>query len=140
MSEERRKILAMLAEGKITTEEAERLLAAVGESPGRSDGDVAPRRRNWKYLRVLVDADDDHSGPTKVNIRVPMQLIRAGVKLSGVIPPEARTKINAAMREKGVDFDLNQVKPENLEEFMDQLNELTVDVDNEKAKVRIFCE
>ena len=35
MNEERRKILDMLAQGKITVEEAEKLLAAVGETePG----------------------------------------------------------------------------------------------------------
>lgn len=139
MSEDRKRILQMLADGKITADEAERLLDAL--RPGTA---VPPTpdepNRNWKYLRVLVDADDEKSGPTKVNIRVPMQLIRAGVKLSGVIPQEARDKANAALHEQGVDLDLNQIRPENLDEFMAQINELAVDVDNEKAKVRVFCE
>ena len=37
-------------------------------------------------------------------------------------------------------FDIGQIKPENLEEMIDQLNELTVDVDQEKTRVRVFCE
>jgi hypothetical protein len=44
------------------------------------------------------------------------------------------------MRENGIPFDINQLKPENLEELVDQLGELTVDVDQERTKVRIFCE
>ena len=69
-----------------------------------------------------------------------MQLLRAGVRLSSIIPPHAREKANAAMRQHGVDFDLNKLKPENLEELIEQLNDLTVDVDQERTKVRIYCE
>ena len=37
---------------------------------------------------------------TKVNIRVPLQLLRAGVRLAGLIPTEARTHVNEALRER----------------------------------------
>jgi hypothetical protein len=145
MNEDRRAILTMLAEGKITAEEAERLLdaldrgpkpAASAPEPGYPAGKPRP-----KYLRVAVDTDEPgDGGPTKVNIRVPMQLLRAGVRLSSLIPPKARDEVNAHMRENGIPFDINQLKPENLEELVDQLGELTVDVDQERTKVRIFCE
>jgi hypothetical protein len=88
----------------------------------------------------VVDASEPGEGPTKVNIRVPMQLLRAGVRLSALIPPQARDQVNAALARQGVPFDLNQLKPENLEAMIEQLGDLTVDVDNERAKVRIFCE
>jgi len=141
MSENRRQILEMLSQGKITAEEAERLIAAVEKEPaGASASADAPRAEKLKYLRVQVDAADPHDGPTKVNIRVPMQLLRAGVRLTSFIPPSAREKMNLAMREKGIDFDVNQLKPENLEELIEQLGDLTVDVDHEDAKVRVFCE
>jgi hypothetical protein len=39
-----------------------------------------------------------------------------------------------------VPFDLGQIKPENLEEVIDQLDDLTVDVDDKDVKVRVFCE
>ena len=93
-----------------------------------------------KYLRVSVDTDEADEGHTKVNIRVPMQLLRAGVRLSSLIPPKARDEVNAHMREQGIPFDINQLKPENLEDLVDQLSDLTVDVDQEKTKVRIYCE
>ena len=147
MSENRRQILQMLSLGQITADEAERLIAALEkEPPSASSADRAesrPKARS-KYLRVLVDSEDDGDGPTKVNIRVPMQLLRAGVKLAGLIPVRARDRVNDAMREHGMPFDLNQIRPENIEELIDQLDDLTVDVnqknDKEKVKVRVFCE
>ena len=143
MNDDRRQILDMLSQGKITTDEAERLLAALdrtGASAGLEPHRVA-NRAPPKYLRVSVDTDEEgDGGPTKVNIRVPMLLLRAGVRLSSLIPPAARDEVNAELRKHGVPFDLNQLKPENLEELVEQLAELTVDVDQEKTKVRIFCE
>ena len=94
-----------------------------------------------KYLRIAVDTDEDgEGGSTKVNVRVPMQLLRAGVRLASLIPPKARDEVNAAMREHGVPFDLHQLKPENLEELVEHLGDLQVDVDEKRTKVRIFCE
>jgi polyhydroxyalkanoate synthesis regulator phasin len=139
MNENRRQILEMLAQGKITADEAERLIAALEKVPGSE----APRS-DAKYLRVLVEADKDNGGtePTKVNIRVPMKLLRAGVKLAGLLPQEAREHVNDAMREKGLNFDLNQLKPENLDELIDNLQDLSVDVEekDKRTKVKVFCE
>ena len=149
MSEDSKRILQMLADGKVSVEEAERLIAALGEAKSAepaADTQAAAPRKNPKFLRVVVDAEDGHSGkPAKVNIRVPMNLLRAGVRLSNLIPREAREHVNEAMRGHGVDLDLNQIKPENIEELIEQLGDLTVDVDAggegaDKAKVRIFCE
>jgi hypothetical protein len=145
MNENRMQVLQMLSAGQINAEEAERLLAALENGPAGGDSgpvDSRPKARP-KYLRVLVEARDDPSGaPTKVNVRVPMQLLRAGVKLASLIPVQARNQVNDALRGHGVQFDLSQLKPENLEELVDQLSDLTVDVDapDKEAKVRVFCE
>ena len=136
MNDNRRQILDMLAQGKITSDEAERLIAALE----RSDIPAARDTGNVKYLRVLVDANDPQDGPTKVNIRVPMQLLRAGVRLTGVIPAHARDQVNNALRKEGIPFDINKLTPDNLEEMIEHLRDLSVDVDNENAKVRVFCE
>ena len=150
MNEHRRQILQMLSEGKINADEAERLIAAM-EQPTSSfssadSGSSTTSKPRPKYLRVVVDSEDDggHEGPTKVNVRVPMQLLRAGVRLAGLIPAQALHRANDAMHAKGVPIDLTQIKPENLEELVEQLNDLTVDVDQKdayaKVKVRVFCE
>lgn len=148
MNEHRRQILEMLSEGKISADEAERLIAAAEEpAVAASDSGSTPGTKpRPKYLRVQVDSEDDggREGPTKVNVRVPMQLLRAGVKLAGLIPPQALHRANDAMHEHGFPFDLSQIKPENLEDLVEQLNDLTVDVDQKdassKVKVRVFCE
>ena len=139
MNEERSKILQMLSAGQITVDEAERLISAVErEQPSSSDVESRPKVRP-KYLRVVVNAVEGGNGPT-VNVRVPMQLLRAGVRLASLIPVQARDQVNDAMREHGVQFDLSQIKPENLEDLVDQLNDLTVDVEEKNMKVRVFCE
>lgn len=146
MSENRRQILDMLASGKITADEAERLLKALEREPATllagPAGD-ARRGEKVKYLRVVVDANDA-DGPTKVNVRVPMQLLRAGVKLTSIIPPRARDEVNAALRKEGIDVDIGKLTPDSLEEIVEHLRDLQVDVDHEhgkeRAKVRVFCE
>ena len=61
MSEERKKVLEMLAEGKITSAEAERLLERLEPHAGEARSVHAERSRPDKsgvpkYLRVVVDS------------------------------------------------------------------------------------
>jgi hypothetical protein len=157
MNEHRRQILEMLAAGKITTDEAERLLAAIepepvaatefnGRIPGGGGFDDTPVKTRAKYLRVLVEADESMTGmkgPTTVNVRVPMQLLRAGVRLASLIPQQAHDHLDEALNRHGVPLTLSQIKPENLEELIDHLEDLKVDVDGKdgnSTKVRVFCE
>ena len=147
MSENRKKILEMLAQNKISADEAYRLLNVIesGESTRESTGKTTTSIKDKaKYLRVTVlpDAEHEHSGNVdRVNVRVPMSLIRAGIKLTSLIPPEARDKVNGALREKGIDFDVRNVKPEDIEELIEALSDLEVDVVSSKGeKVRVFVE
>jgi len=144
MSENRKKILNMLAQGQITADEAERLIAALENeappagAPGVSE--QAPKAKP-KYLRIVATDHNKNGDPVNVNVRVPFGMLRAGVKLAGLIPKQARERVNAAMQQEGVPFDLNQITPDNLEEVISHLDELTVDVDDKgKTKVRVFCE
>ncbi len=139
MNESRRKILEMLSTGQITADEAERLILALEKEPQASPANGSAPKNKPKYIRVVVDDNGKGTG-TKANIRVPMQLLRSGVKLAALIPVQARDHVNAALHEHGVALDLSQIRPENLEELIDQLDELTVDVDDKEVKVRVFCE
>ncbi|WP_433393831.1 SHOCT-like domain-containing protein [Micromonospora sp. KLBMP9576] len=140
MNEQRKDILDMLAEGKITAVEAEQLIAALErhQPPAASSPDARPKNKA-KYLRVVVDTVDDGE-PGRVNIRVPLQLLRAGVRLAALIPPQALGHANAELNKSGVPFDLTQLKPEQLETLVEHLDEMTVEVDQPDAKVRVFCE
>ena len=143
MNENRRKILEMLSAGQINADEAERLIAALDKEPaasGAANGTEPRPKVRPKYIRVLVEDNSGQGKNPTVNVRVPMQLLRAGVKLGHLIPAQARVQVNEALHEKGVQFDLGQIKPENLEELVDQLDDLTVDVDDKDVKVRVFSE
>jgi len=132
MHEHRREILEMLAKGQINTDEAERLIAAL--EPGVEEAKPNPP----KYLRVLVESEDGRpDGPSTVRIRVPLQLLRSGVKLASLIPHNVHAHVNTALHDNGIRFDLGQVKPENLDELIDQLNDVTLHVDDKKHKVKI---
>lgn len=137
MGDEKRKILEMLSKGRISVDEAERLLKAVDQGDA-SEGPAASGKKP-KYLRVLVEPTAESQEGDRVNVRVPMNLIRAGLKWAAFIPQHARGKVNDALREQGIDVDLNKIKPEDLEELVVHLNDLQVEVDG-KDRVRVFCE
>jgi hypothetical protein len=143
----RRRILEMLGQGSITADEAEQLLAALADGTGtiaQSGGAAAAvmtSKAKPRYVRVVVEnAGEGNAAANRVNIRVPMSLLRAGVRLASLIPDQARAKVQQAMDEHGMSFDLANLKPEMLDDLIDQLGELAVDVDSSDNKVRIFCE
>lgn len=135
MSRERGKILQMVADGTISPEEGEKLLGRL--DPAETTKAVVASERDTqdhqsgplKFLRIVVDGSD------KVNIRVPIGLIRTGIKLSTLIPIHASEHLT----EHGID--LSQFNNLDNEELMEALRELRVDVDSEDGDiVRIFCE
>ena len=73
-------------------------------------------------------------------MRVPLQLLRAGVRLAALIPPQALGQGQRRLSNSGVPIDLTQLKPEQLEALVEHLDEVTVEVDSPDAKVRVFCE
>ena len=139
MSNERAKILQMVADGTITPEEAEKLMSRLepnGLASSSTTSIVAsapsadePKNGPIKYLRVLVD------GPDKVNVRVPIGLIKTGIKLSTLMPLSASEHLT----DHGID--LSQFNQLDGEELMEALRELHVEVDCEDGDVvRVFCE
>jgi len=146
MSESQKKILEMLADKKINADEAYRLLSAL--EPEGSAPEGAPRaetaaKTKPRYLRCCITScpDEERGGKSEhVKVRVPMTLIRSGVKLTSLLPREARDKVTSALQEKGIDFDMRNVKPEDLDELIEALSELEVDIvgsDGEVVKVSV---
>ena len=93
MNEERKNILELLAQGKITVAEAQELLAALEDSAGESAVATvpAPGRPNpgktWLHIEVL------EAGREKVHLRIPVMLARLGLKF---LPREVTAKLNGA--------------------------------------------
>jgi hypothetical protein len=148
MSQERKKVLEMLAEGKISAGDAERLLdkLASTEEERRDESDESPPEKGKvqvrafgfstarsglpKFLRIVVNDCDD-----KVNIRVPIALVKTGIGLAAMLPSEANEKL----KQQGIDLSsLSELAGDKLAEA---LRELEVNVDScEGETVRIFCE
>jgi hypothetical protein len=140
---ERKQILDMLAKGTITPDEAERLLDKLGstetetpENGSYEDGfqsraDTPKTKGTPKFLRVLVNSNNGET----VNIRIPIELIRTGIKLGAMLPADAKVKLN----EQGID--LSQFQGLEQEELLEALKTLSVDIDSSGGDVvKIFCE
>ncbi len=146
MTESKKKILEMLAENKISADDAYRLLNAIDTDEGGrgSAPKVEPGvKTRPKYLRVNIVPDPDAEGSSgdRVNVRVPMSLIRAGIKLTSLIPAEAMDKVNGALKDKGINFDVRSIKSEDIEELIEALSELEVDVVSGRGEnVKVFAE
>jgi hypothetical protein len=143
MNDERKRILQMLSEGKITVDEAERLLEAIPRAMGsQGEGGGLPMQRaarKPKYLRIEVNSGKPGKAD-RVNIRVPLGLLKAGVRLKGLIPGDAAARVNSALKDKGIDLD--SLKGNALEELLENLADLEVNVNegSDGDTVRIFCE
>jgi hypothetical protein len=141
MSDNQKRILDMLAEGKISADEAQKLLAALGSGAGENKSTTP--HRDAKYLRFVVVPNPDapeSEDVKRVNVRVPVALIRAGIKFTSLIPADASDQVNQALKEKGIDFDVRNLKPEDLEALLEALHDLEVDIENGKEKVHVYVE
>jgi hypothetical protein len=144
MSEDRKRILDMLAEGKITAAEADTLLDALASSSHETPASTPSPSASWptgpsqtgtpKFMYVKV------TGKDTVDVKVPLALLRAGLKLTSLIPPQAMDQINESMGEHGMSIDFNNLKPDDIEDIIESLREMEVNVQaSEGDNVRVFC-
>ena len=145
MNEDRKRILGMLAEGKITADEAEMLLDSLG-APAES-GTAAPAvspSSDWpagpsasgtpKFMYVKV------TGKDQVDVKIPLAILRTGLKLTSLIPPQAMEQISESMGARGMNLDLNNIKPEDIEDIIASLREMEVNVHSADGDdIRVFC-
>ena len=133
MSEETRKVLEMLSNGKISVPEAEALLTAVKVASENEQKKAEPR-----YFRILVNKPArDGKKAENVNIKVPITVVRGGLRLSSIFPGLLGKK--KIQLDDGTELDLSKIHYTDLEAMIKDIGELTVDVDGD-AQVRIRCE
>jgi len=123
MSEDSRRILRMVAEGKISVDEGERLLAALGDT-GSDTGGPAP-----KYLKIQANSSGSGKDDS-FRLRVPLSLIRAGMKMRGLVPEKARNEVNEKLREKGIEIDLFEMSERDIDGMIRMLAEVEVDAES----------
>ena len=89
-SEERMKILKMIEEGKISADEASKLLAALSDQR-RGMPPTPPRppgmgNSSARWLRIKVT--DTRTGRSKASVQIPLALVDAGMKIGAHFAPE----------------------------------------------------
>ncbi|MBF6593195.1 MAG: hypothetical protein IVW51_01950 [Thermaceae bacterium] len=100
--EDKKRIMDMVKEGKISIEEALRLLEAVDESAAKTQQNAGyayslattpqPAKGIAKMIRIIVDGQD-----VKVKVNVPASLAKFA---SNFIPPDAKAELGA----QGIDL------------------------------------
>jgi Asp-tRNA(Asn)/Glu-tRNA(Gln) amidotransferase B subunit len=134
MNEDRKRILKILAEGKISAAEAEELLEALSKGGDQALAPSRDFRYKYIYVKVISSSNDN------VDVRVPIGLIRAGMRLTSLIPAQAMEHINTQMREHGMKFDMNNLKPDDIEELIKNLADMEVNVKSKNGDtVRVYC-
>ena len=109
MSEEKRKILQMVAEGKLTPEEADRLLDAVKDARGKK-----------RFFKVRVYQQANRDKPA-VNVNIPVAVLKLASKFGrafkGMMPEGMKVNMH------GKEIALDEFTPELIDEVLDSLGD-----------------
>ena len=131
LSEERLKILEMLQDGKINAEQAEGLLQALGEdkreeSVGNQEKGTFSSGGSGAKRWFRVQVTDTDTGKTRVNVRMPLGVVNAGLKMGRRFAPEIE------------DLDIGEL----MDMIRDGAEGRVVDVydDNDGEHVEVFIE
>ena len=93
--EERIRILKMVQDGKLTAEEAAQLIDAVDtpRQPGPEEKAVddtpAGSTKPGRWFNVRISSQSE--GKKRVNVRLPVSLVRAGIKMGAKFSPEVES-------------------------------------------------
>ena len=142
MNDEMRRVLELLAQGKVSVDEADQLLRALTDQPPRADAAPAPEpppAGKPRFIRIQVHKPGKDGREAKtVNIRVPMAVVRSGMRLGTMIPGWQHW-MGARVRDRGIDLDFSKLDPQELETLLGKMGEIDIDNDNGEH-VRITCE
>ena len=123
-TEERMQILKMIEEGKISASDGAELLRALDSGKAESNHEPLRGASNPRWFRVRVT--DTATGHHKVNVNIPMGLVKVGIKMGAKFAPDL----------EGVNYEeimeaIRSGKHGKIIEVMD---------DNEGERVEIFIE
>jgi len=136
MSIERKKVLELLAEGKINAEEADKLIEKLAslagtsrESEGAAPASKPGDGKRFRYLRVLVEKP----GGDNVNLRIPLSFAQSGLGI--ILSQHVLDKLS----DSGIDVaNFSRLRGQELDDVLQQLN---IDVNQSCGKkVRVYCE
>jgi hypothetical protein len=152
MSDETRRVLDLLAQGKVTVDEADRLITALSaDRPAETAAaDPAPDgkpRARWFRINIHKPARDDAHQPKDVNIRVPIAVVKGGMRLGAIIATFAGEKAAQRMKERGLDLDLSTINGDlsrmngaEFDTFLKSLDDMNIEIDDGRSQVRVTAE
>ena len=147
MAENQKRILEMLANKEISADEAQRMLGSLDPEVGKADtptgGEPEPVRTKPRYLRVTVQPGAGHENDAdaeRVNVRVPLALIRSGIKFASVLPRDVGDRVEDTLKDRGIGLDLRNLNPDDMDDLIEALADLEVDVESNEEKVKVFVE
>jgi hypothetical protein len=151
MSDETRRVLDLLAQGKVTVDEADQLLRAMAspDAAAQTEGQARPAaasgadsgRPNARWVRIAVHKEGAEGHKHKdVNIRVPIAIVKSGMRLGALIPGLAGEQVAAKMRERGVDVDWSKLDAAAIESILKGLDDTNIEIESGRAQVRISLE
>ena len=141
MKEERKKVLDMLEQGKVSPDEAAKLLECLEENEEKQSMRVQTdaARMKGKKLRVEVNGFVEGGKKINVNVSVPLVLARyADNILNNCVPKE----VNEELKGKGIDLsalNIGQVV-DMFESLEEDIVNVDMDQDGNDLKVRVYVD
>ena len=134
-SSEQKQVLEMLSEGKISVEDAHKLLdklRAVSDPPQEPESGERSTTARPRFLRIQATGEDEQD---HVNLRIPLGMAQAGLTLNSYLPSWVSRHVFVGGVDLGKVLDLES------ENLRDHLEDLDLIVDTQAGEtVRIFCE
>jgi hypothetical protein len=126
-------------------DEADQLMRALD---ARRDEPAAAAPGTPRWVRIQVQKPPKEGRESKeVNIRVPIAVVKGGMRLGAIIATFAGEKAAQRMKDRGIDLDLSKINGDfskmngaEFEAFMKSLDDMNIEVDDGKSQVRITCE
>ena len=140
MSSETKRVLEMVGAGKITVDEGERLLGVLGAGQAASPPLAEAERPAPRFLIMEAGATGKDGKEEGFRMRVPLDLIRAGVKMRALIPETKRDKINEKLREKGIKGDVFEMSEDEIDALIRSLGELEMEAGDGDGAFRLYVE
>ncbi len=140
MSNETKRVLEMVAAGKITVDEGERLLGVLGAGQSASPPPAEADRPVPRFLKMEAGATGKDGKDEGFRMRVPLDLLRAGIKMRALIPETKRDRINEKLREKGIEGDIFEMSDDQIDTLIRSLGELELEAGDGDGSFRLYLE
>ena len=120
---EKMKILKMVEDGVISSEEAMKLMEAIEDEETIKAG---PRETDYRGKKLKVKVFDPEEN-TKVDVKIPLSLVNLGFKIGSKFSPDFQSKLG--------DIDIEEIIQSALDEFNETGSQTIVDIEQDNGTI-----